>query len=217
MSLTALPSGLQPAFHPTGYIRSVAHTGILLAGTNVNILKNQAVSLSIGTGAAVNGVTVPAGQVVLAPVVSSATPIYGVLAGVEYVDNTGAPQETNSWVAGTTVFPGSAVTAFLWTDPEIVYSVQTDGALPVIVAAGTPFAQFDGRETNLSNFAAGSASVGLSQSTASAAPVATGVQGQLQIVKTDPSILNQSSTSDAFVQLQVKIARSQVAASYVSI
>src|SRR6267142_1119267 len=218
MSATALPSGMQPAYHPSGEIRSIAHTGILLAGTNVNIFKNQPVNLSIGTGAAVNGVTVPAGQVVLAPVVATGTPIYGVLAGVEYVDNTGAPQEANSWIASTTVFTGSAVTAWIWQDPEIVYTMQTDGALPVIVAAGTPFAQVDGKEYNLSNFGAGSATVGLSQCTiAAGSVVATGTQGQVMVVKTDPTILNSLSTSDPFVQLQVKIARSQNVAPVVSI
>lgn len=218
MSLTALPSGLQPAYHPSGEIRSIAHTGILLAGTNVNILKNQPVTLAIGTGATVNGVAIPAGQVYLAPVVATGTAIYGVFAGVEYVDNTGAPQETNAWVASTTVFTGSAVTAWLWQDPEIVYTIQTDGALPVIAAAGTPFAQVDGKEYNLSNFAAGNVAVGLSQCTiAAGSVVATGTQGQVMIVKTDPTILNQSSTSDPFVQLQVKIARSQNVAPVVSI
>ena len=217
MSVAALPSGMQPAYHPSGKIRSVAHPGILLAGTNVNILKNQPVRLGIGTGAAVNGVTVPAGQVYLAPITTNAQAIYGVLAGVEYFDITGAPVETNSWIASTTVFTNTAVTAWIWQDQEIVYTIQTDGALPVIVAAGAPFAQFDGRETNLSNFANGSTVTGLSQCTASAAPVATTVQGQLQILKTDPTLLNALSTSDAFVQLQVKIAQSQVAAPYASI
>jgi hypothetical protein len=218
MSLTALPSGLQPAFHPSGEIRSIAHTGILLAGTNVNIFKNQPVTLAIGTGATVNGVTVPAGQVFLAPVVATGTAIWGVLAGVEYFDITGAPQETNSWLASTTVFTNTAVTAWIWEDPAIVYTIQTDGALPVIAAAGTPFAQVDGKEYNLSNFGAGSATVGLSQCTiAAGSVVATGTQGQVQVVKTDPTILNQSSTSDAFVQLQVRIARSQVIAPVVSI
>lgn len=218
MSATALPSGLQPAYHPSGEMRSVAHTGILLAGTNVNIFKNQPVNLSIGTGAAVNGVTVPAGQVVLAPVVSTATPIYGVFAGCEYFDNTGAPQEANSWLANTNVFTNTAITVFLWQDPEIVYTIQTDGALPVITAAGTPFAQVDGKEYNLSNFAGGSATVGLSQCTVAAGSVvATGTQGQVMVVKTDPTIFNALSTSDPFVQLQVKIARSQNAAPVVSI
>jgi hypothetical protein len=218
MSLTALPSGLQPAYHPSGEIRSVAHIGVLLAGTNVNIFKNQPVSLSIGTGGAVNGVTVPAGQVVLSPVVSTATPIWGVLAGVEYFDITGAPQETNCWIAGTTVFANTAVTAWIWEDPAIVYTIQTDGALPVIAAAGTPFAQIDGKEYNLSNFTAGSATVGLSQCTiAAGSVVGTGTQGQVMVLKTDPTILNQSSTSDAFVQLQVKLARTQIVAPTVSI
>jgi hypothetical protein len=218
MSLTALPSGLQPAYHPTGELRSIAHTGILLSGTNVNIFKNQAVALAIGTGAAVNGVTVPAGQVVLAPVVSTATPIYGVFAGCEYRDSTNAPQEANFWFAGTVTFPGTEVTAFLWTDPAIEYTIQTDGALPVIVAAGTPFAQVDGKQYNLSNFSAGSNVVGLSQETiAAGSVVATGTQGQLAVTKTDPTIFNQLSTSDPFVQLQVRIARSQYAASFVSI
>src|ERR1700732_1809566 len=218
MSATALPSGLQPAYHPSGQIRSIAHTGILLAGTNVNIFKNQPVFLSIGTGAAVNGVTVPAGQVVLQPVISTANKIYGVFAGCEYYDITGAPQEANSWIANTNVFPGTAVTVFLWQDPEIVYTIQTDGALPVIAAAGTPFAQVDGKEYNLSNFGAGSATVGLSQCTVAAGSVvATGTQGQVSVVKTDPTILNVLSTTDAFVQLQVKIANSQVIAPFVSI
>lgn len=218
MSLTALPSGLQPAYHPSGEIRSIAHTGILLSGTNVNIFKNQPVNLSIGTGGAVNGVTVPAGQVVLAPVVATGTAIYGVFAGVEYFDSTGAPQEANFWAANTVVFAGTAITAFIWQDPEIVYTIQTDGALPVIAAAGTPFAQVDGKEYNLSAFTAGSATVGLSQCTiAAGSVVGTGAQGQVQVVKTDPTILTQSSTSDPFVQLQVKIARSQVVAPVVSI
>jgi hypothetical protein len=218
MSLTALPSGIQPAYHPSGEMRSIAHTGILLAGTNVNIFKNQAVALAIGTGAAVNGVTIPAGQVYLFPVVSTATPIWGIFAGCEYFDNTGAPQEANSWIANTTVFTSTAVTAFIWEDPAIVYTAQTDGALPVIAAAGTPFAQVDGKEYNLSNFGAGSATVGLSQETiAAGSVVATGTQGQVMVLKTDPTILNQSSTSDPFVQLQIKIARSQIVAPVVSI
>jgi len=218
MSATALPSGLQPAYHPSGEIRSVAHTGILLAGTNVNIFKNQPVKLLIGTGATVNGVAIPAGQVYLAPVVATGDKIWGVFAGVEYFDNTGAPQETNCWIASTTVFTNTAVTAWIWEDSAIVYTIQTDGALPVIAAAGTPFAQVDGKEYNLSAFTSGSTTVGLSQCTiAAGSVVGTGSQGQVMVLKTDPTILNNLSTSDAFVQLQVKIANSQYVAPVVSI
>jgi hypothetical protein len=217
MSLTATPNGLTPAYHSSGEVAAVAHPGVLLAGTNVSILKNQAVFLGIGAGAAVNGVTVPAGQVYLAPVVASTTPIWGVLAGVEYLDSTGAPVESNCWVASTGVFTGSVITAWIWEDPEIIYTIQSDGALPVISAVGTPYAQFDGREANLSNFTAGSTTTGLSQETLAAALVASAAQGQLRVMKLDPTVANQSSTSDAYVQLQVQIARSQVVAPAVSI
>lgn len=217
MSLTALPSGVQPAYHRSGEIRSIAHPGVLLPGTNVNIFKNQSVKLLIGTGAVVNGVTIPAGQVYLAPVIATGDPIWGIFAGCEYADVTGAPQEANSWIAGTNVFPNTAVTAFIWEDPEIVYTAQTDAALTVATTLGDGFSRFDGRELNLSNFGAGSTTVGLSQCTLAAASiVATGTQGQFQIEKLDPTILNQSP-GDPFVQLQVSVARSQVAAPNVSI
>ena len=213
MSLTALPSGLQPAYHPSGDIRSIRHQGILLPGTTANIFKNQAVYLGIGTGAVVNGVTVPAGQVYLAPVVTTTQAIWGVFAGCEYFDITNAPQEANAWVGGTAVFPNSVITAFIWEDPAIVYTIQTDGtSFGVTTTLGDGYPRLDGREANLSNFAAGSVLVGLSQQTLGASTiVATTVQGQLQIDCVDPTILNQTA-GDTYLQLQVRIARSQIVA-----
>lgn len=220
MSLTALPSGLVPAYHPTGQIRSVAHSGILLPGTNVNIFKGQAVKVLIGTGAVVNGVTVPTGQSYLAPVVAGGDKIYGVFAGVEYFDVTGFPQESNFWPASQTVFAGTVVTAFLWQDPLIEYTIQTDGTasgVAVTPGLGDTFPRYDGREANLVNFAAGSATVGLSQCALGLSTiVATGAQGQLSITKLDPTILNQTA-GDAFLQLQVRIANSQTATPFVSV
>lgn len=216
MALTASPSGLVPAFHLSGEIRSIAHTGVLLAGTTANIFKYQPVYMAIGTGATVNGVTIPAGQVYLAPVTTVGQAIYGVFAGCEYFDNTGAPQEANAWIGGTAIFPNTYITAFIWEDDYIVYTIQGDAVLVVGSPVG-PYAQFDGRELNLSNFAAGSTATGLSQCTAGISTlVATTVQGQLQIEKLDPTILNQSA-GDAFPQLQVTIAKSQVAGSVPSI
>lgn len=218
MSATATPSGFQPAYHSAGgNVAAIAHPGVLLSGTSVNFFKYQPVRLLIGTGATVNGVAIPAGQVYLAPVTATGQAVWGVFAGVEYTDTTGAPQDTNFWPASTTVFSGSVVTAWIWEDPNVVYSVQTDGALPVIAAVGAPYAQFDGREADESNFTVGNTSTGLSSATLSATLKATTVQGQFQILKTDPTLYNQNSTSDAFVQLQVKIASSQIVASNASI
>ncbi len=216
MSLTALPSGLVPAYHPSGQIRSIAHTGVLQPGTNVSILKGQAVKLLIGTGATVNGVTIPAGQVYLAPVTAIGDAIYGVFAGCEYFDALNTPQESNFWPASQATFAGTVVTAFLWQDPLIEYTIQSDGTFGVTTTLGDGAARYDGREGNLSNFAAGSTTTGLSQSTMSGTLAATTVQGQLQITKTDPTILNQTA-GDTFLQVQVRIARPQTAAPYVSI
>lgn len=218
MSLTALPSGLVPAYHPSGEIRSILHTGILMPGTNVNIFKGQPVKVLIGTGAAVNGVTIPAGQSYLAPCTATADKIYGVFAGCEYFDATGFPQESNFWPASQVCFPATPVTVMLWQDPLIEYTIQTDGTSSgVTTTLADSFVRYDGRELNITNFAAGSALVGLSQCTAGLSTlVATTVQGQLAITKTDPTILNQTA-GDTFLQLQVRIANTQTAAPFVSV
>ena len=218
MSLTALPSGFNPAYHRSGQIRSIAHPGVLLPGTNVNIFKGQPVKILIGTGAVVNGVTIPAGQVYLAPITAVTDPVWGVFAGCEYYDALGTPQESNFWPASQATLANTVITAFLWEDPEIVYTAQTDGtSFGVTTTLGDGYARLDGRELNTSNFAAGNATVGLSQATLAASTiVATGTQGQWQIEKVDPSILNQTA-GDTYLQLQVSVARSQVAAPNVSI
>lgn len=224
MSLTALPSGLVPAYHPAGEIRSIAHPGILQPGTNVNIFKGQPVGLGIGTGIAVNGVTIPTGQVYLFPIVAATiattNKIFGVFAGVEYYDATNTPQESNFWPASQVCFAGTVVTAFIWQDPLIEYTIQTDGTAWSGVSAttlGDGYVRYDGRELNLSNFTAGSATVGLSQCTASPTTlVAQGAQGQLQVSKTDPTILNQTA-GDTYLQIQVRIAYPATAAIFTSV
>lgn len=239
MSLVAQPSGLVPAYHPTGNIRSVAHEGILMPGTNVNIYKGQAVFLYRGTGGAQNGVTIPTNQVVLAPfniasvgnagsalttqALVAAQAIYGVFAGCEYNDATNTPQESNFWPAGQTCFAGTFVRVFLWQDPLIEYTIQTDAALSgVTTTLGDSIARFDGLQgyLNVTTMANGAnpPGVGLSQCTFQGGAVATntvitasGTVGHFQITKVDPTVLNQSA-SDAFLQLQVRIAKPQTSA-----
>jgi hypothetical protein len=243
MSLTAQPSGLVPAYHPSGEIRSIAHTGILLPGTNVAISKGQPVFLWRGTGSAQLGVTPPVGQVMLVPfnaatlssanntsaantalttqALVTAQPIYGVFAGCEYFDATNTPQESNFWPAGQVCFPGTAVTAFIWQDPLIEYTIQTDAALTVTTTIGDLYSRFDGLFGSLNQATMGNVAsppgVGLSQCTflgTYANLVATNVVGgNLQITKLDPSILNQTP-ADPFVQLQVRLANPQTAARF---
>jgi hypothetical protein len=220
-------------------IRSIAHEGILLPGTNVNIYKGQAVFLARGTGAAVNGVTVPTNQVFLQPFniasvgnagsalttqsLVNAQPIYGVFAGCEYFDATNTPQESNYWPAGQTCYPGTFVRVFLWQDPLIEYSIQTDAALSgVTTTLADGYARLDGLQgfLNVNTMANGAnpPGVGLSQCTFQGGAVSTatviaskGSQGQLQITKFDPTILNQTP-GDTYLQLQVRVALPQTSA-----
>jgi hypothetical protein len=244
MSLIAQPSGLVPAYHPTGEIRSIAHRGLVPPGLNVAINKGQPVFLYRGTGAVTQGgVLIPLNQVVLLPFNTAITgnagallntqanvnaqSMLGVFAGCEYFDVTGAPQESNFWPAAQACFPGTVITAFVWQDPLIEYTIQTDAALTsAATTIGDSIARYDGLQgfvnVNTINNVASPPGVGLSQVTFQGGAVATatviaatGSQGQLQITKVDPSILNQTD-SDPFLQLQVRIAMPQTAAFYVS-
>jgi len=228
MSLIAQPSGLIPAYHPTGEIRSIAHIGILLPGTNVTILKGQAVFMARGTGAVVNGVTIPAGQMYLAPFniasvgnagsalttqsLVDAQAILGVFAGVEYFDVTGFPQESNFWPAGQLTFPGTTTVVFLWQDPLIEYTIQTDSALTVATIIGDGFSRFSTSQASMSlaNMANGSAITGLGQATmlGGSANNTAGSNRAFQITKTDPTVLN-ITPADPFLQFQVRIANPQ--------
>lgn len=208
MSLTAVPYGFRPIYHPSGQVRSNRYDGVLLPLTNVNIYKCQPVNLQIGTGGAVNGVTVAAGAVVLAPVVANSVDILGVFAGVEYTDLNGRRQVSDFFPANLNIFANTVITCYVWDDPVTVYQVQADGQFN----SGL-YGQF--RQTNTTNFSNGSTTSGISAATVAAAPVATTVQGQWRVVQPSWDITN--SVADAFTDLWVNCARPQAAAAKVSI
>ncbi len=104
------------------------------------------------------------------------------------------------------------VTAWIWEDPDIVYEAQFDGSVAI---GGSSIAQIDGKQAVISNFSAASGT-GVSQATLSATLIATGSQGQFNVLKLSPSVLNQS-IADAYPLVQCSIARSTVRANKVSI
>lgn len=208
MSLTAAPYGFRPIYHPSGQVRSNRYDGVLLPLTNVNIYKGQPVNLAIGTGGAVNGVTVAAGAVVLAPVVANNVDILGVFAGVEYTDLNGRRQVSDFFPANLNIFANTLITAWVWDDYQTVYQVQADGQFNTGL-----YSQY--RQTNGTNFSNGSTTTGISAATVSATPVATTVQGQWRVVVPSWDIGN--AVADAFTDLWVNLARPQGAAVRVSI
>lgn len=187
MSATSAPFGLRPAFHPSGLDRAQALAGGIASGYSSDILKGQAVKYVASTGN-------------IQPVTATSDALSGAFAGVEWTDTTGRRRVSNYWPANTAYQTGSCV-AYFYNDPNIVYEIQADGSV-----AQTSI----GTDANLSNFAAGSNVTGLSQATLNATVLATGVQGQVQILDIAPYPGN--DWGDAYTIVRVQVARRQIAA-----
>ena len=187
MSATSAPFGLRPAFHPSGLDRAQALAGGIASGYSSDILKGQAVKYVAATGN-------------IQPVTATSDALSGAFAGVEWTDTTGRRRVSNYWPANTAYQTGSCV-AYFYNDPNIVYEIQADGSVAQ-TAIGT--------DANLSNFASGSNVTGLSQATLNATVLATGVQGQVQILDIAPYPGN--DWGDAYTIVRVQVARRQIAA-----
>lgn len=216
MSLVNAAFGILPDWHPTGQIRPTAYVSygandlLIPSGTNVNFYKGMPVKLSIGSGGAINGVTVATGAMVLAPLTGTSDTPLGVFAGIEYVDSTGKPWVQNYWPASTTLLAGARQVVYVWDDPEIIYRAQLDGAPSV----GAGYA-LTGKQLNVSNFNTGNTLTGLSTTTLSATVVATASQGQFRIIKLFNDIGNLAS--DPFPVYEVKLQLSPFVAAKTSL
>jgi len=193
MSVTSAPFGLRPAFHPSGLdraqalangIQAVSTSGNVSAGYATTILKGQPVKMDTG------------GYIVVAAAGDS---FLGAFAGVEWTDSTGRRRVSNYWPANESFQVGSVV-AYFYSDPNIVYEIQTDGTVAQTIL---------GAEADLSNTTAGSTTTGLSQATLSATPVAAGSTAQMRIVDIAPYPDN--AWGDAYVIVRAQIAEYQFA------
>jgi len=187
MSATSAPFGLRPAYFPTGLERAQALAGGITSGYGTAILKGQAVQYSPNAG-------------VILPVLDTTTNsglVSGAFAGVEWTDTTGRRRVSNYWPASTAYIAGSCI-AYFYNDQQIVYEIQTDGTM-----AQTAI----GNEANLSNFAAGSTTTGLSQATLSATLAGSGSAAQFRIVDIAPYPDN--NWGDAYVIVRVQVSKPQ--------
>jgi hypothetical protein len=192
MSATSAPFGLRPAFHPSGLdraqalangIQAVSTSGNVSAGYATTILKGQAVKMDTG------------GYIVVAGAGDS---FLGAFAGVEWTDSTGRRRVSNYWPANESFLVGSVV-AYFYSDPNIVYEIQTDGTVAQSVIGG---------EADLSNTTAGSTTTGLSQATLSNSVAGSGT-AQMRIIDIAPYPDN--AWGDSFVIVRATIAEYQFA------
>jgi len=193
MSATSAPFGLRPAFHPSGLdraqalangIQAVSTSGNVSLGYATTILKGQPVKMDT------------AGYIVVA---GASDPILGAFAGVEWTDATGRRRVSNYWPASESFQVGSLV-AYFYSDPNIVYEIQTDGTLSQLAI---------GDEFDFSNVTAGSTTTGLSQATLSITPAGSGNLKVMRIVDLAPYPDN--AWGDSFVIVRAQIAEYQFA------
>lgn len=192
MPSTSAPFGLRPAFHPSGLdraqalangIQAVSTSGNVSAGYATTILKGQPVKMNTAGYIEVAG----AGDAFL-----------GAFAGVEWTDSTGRRRGSNYWPANESFQVGSVV-AYFYSDPNIVYEIQTDGTVAQSVIGG---------EADLSNTTAGSTTTGLSQATLSNSVAGSGT-AQMRIIDIAPYPDN--AWGDSFVIVRATIAEYQFA------
>ena len=119
MTTTAQPFGLRPSSHPSGTIRPVAYT--ITTGYAVNIFQNQPVRIAPATsGGQTEGTIVAA---------ATGEAFIGTFQGVEFTDSDGRYRVSNKWTAS---LAATTITAYVTSDPTIVYEVQTNANVTTV-------------------------------------------------------------------------------------
>lgn len=179
MSATSSAFGLRPAYHPSGSCRAVAHR--IASGYATAIYENDPVKL-ISTGYVNLGATTGA--------------LTGSFSGVEYTLAGGRPQYSNFWPAGTVTLGAADAKAWITTDPNIVYEIQSNGTVAIANIS---------EQANVSS-AIGTTvgNAGFSLATLDIATLSTGAPAQLRILDVAPYPDN--AFGDAFVIVRVQIA-----------
>lgn len=159
---------------------------------------DSAEASSIFCGDAVILHATPAGDGNNIDVAAAGGELIGIFAGCQYTAANGDVVWTNQWVGGTVTLGSVPAEAFVYTDPQIVFSVQCDGT---IVAA------------DIGNFAdltagAGNAATGISGFEISATTAGTIAQFQILGLSTAPDGIYVADISTANPRVDVQIAES---------
>ena len=182
MSSTAAPFGLRPVYHPSGNTRAAEF--LIATSYTTTIFKGDPVLL------ATDGTITRS---------AAGNTIYGVFMGCEYIDSTGKPNYSNFW-------PGVSgcleVKAYVIVDAETVFEIQGVSALTQAAV---------GDELDISTYAAGSTSTGMSVVSAATGSLAgAGNSAQLRIIGVAPYPDN--AITDTYPILRVTINESALRA-----
>jgi hypothetical protein len=183
MTTTAQPYGLRPSSHPSGTIRPVAQT--IATGYAVNIFQNQPVRIAPSTG---SGQT--EGTIVAA---ATGEAFIGTFQGVEFTDSDGRYRVSNKWTASQAA---TTITAYVTTDPTIVYEVQTNANVTVSDI---------GKQFDFANTTAGNTTTGLS--TASLDVASSAANASVRLISLSDAV--EDTATDTYLTVQVQISEHQ--------
>jgi len=183
MTTTAQPYGLRPSSHPSGTIRPVAYT--IATGYAVNIFQNQPVRIAPATsGGQTEGTIVAA---------ATGEAFIGSFQGVEFTDSDGRYRVSNKWTASTSA---TTITAYVTTDPTIVYEVQTNAN---VVAADI------GKQYDFANTLVGNTTTGLSSAALDVASAAA--NASVRLIGLSTAV--EDTATDAYLTVEVQISEHQ--------
>lgn len=182
------PNGFVPVRHLNG--GTVRYTG----GFTID----SAQASNIFLGDAVIADATPTGDGNNIDVAVAGGELIGIFAGCQYTAANGDVVWAKQWVSGTATLGGAPAEAFVYVDPNIVFSVQVDGTIA---------------NTDIGNFAdlvagAGNASTGVSGFELSATTAGTIAQFQILGLASQPEGIYTADISAANPRVEVQIAES---------
>jgi len=186
MTTTAQPYGLRPSSHPSGTIRPVAYT--IASGYAVNIFQNQPVRIAPATsGGQTEGTIVAA---------ATGEAFIGTFQGVKFTDSDGRYRVSNKWTASTSA---TTITAYVTSDPAIVYEVQTNAN---VTAADI------GKQYDFANTTSGNSTTGLSSAALDVASAAS--NASVRLIGLSNAV--EDNATDTYLTVEVQISEHQFVA-----
>jgi hypothetical protein len=194
MSSSLAPFGLKPIFHPSGQIRANERKSGIASGYATAIYKGSPVALNT------SGVYI---------IAAGGSSFVGAFAGCAYTTSSGQRVVSSQWTASATY--ASDMVAYAYEDPDIVYAIQADGAVPQTgVGAHMDFSGDSGYAIG-----DGNTTTGLSTAAGESTLIAAASQGMLRVLGLHEVPGN--AWNDTYTQVQVQVARHQFVANIVGI
>ena len=218
MATTFQPFGLKPAYHPNGLDRAVAFVGT--NSFNGADTFNAPYSLSSGQAFYQYQPVALTSSNQLTIAAADTTPVYGVFDGVEFTDSQGR-RSVGKWISKAALDASSQIIFWIFQDPALVYEAQVNGSANTDsigqqynFTTATGYTTADGKSIGVGG-------AGFSTTALAAAPVGTGVQGQVRVVGLGREVAfpagQTNQWGDAYTIVQVQIANNSFVAPKTSV